>query len=56
MRLSQIYSNQPERFRPIRFNPGFDVILGEIRLPENRDQDTHCLGKTTLAHCWTSVY
>lgn len=49
MRLSQIYCNQPERFGPIRFNPGFNVILGEIRLPENRNRDTHCLGKTTLA-------
>lgn len=50
MRLSQVYSNQPECFGPIRFNPGFNVILGEIRLPENRDRDTHCLGKTVLAH------
>lgn len=50
MRLSQIYSNQPDRFGPIRFNPGFNVVLGEIRVPQNRDRDTHCLGKTTLAH------
>lgn len=49
MRLSQIYSNQPDRLGPIRFNRGFNVILGEIRLPENPDVDTHCLGKTTLA-------
>lgn len=50
MRLSQIYSNRPDIFGPVRFNPGFNVILGEIRLPENPDEDTHCLGKTTLAH------
>ncbi|MBP9750884.1 MAG: DUF2326 domain-containing protein [Candidatus Peribacteraceae bacterium] len=49
MRLSQIYCNQPDRLGPIRFNAGFNVILGEIRLPENPDEDTHCLGKTTLA-------
>lgn len=50
MRLSQIYCNRPDLFGPVRFNPGFNVILGEIRLPEDRDEDTHCLGKTTLAH------
>jgi uncharacterized protein YydD (DUF2326 family) len=49
MRLSQIYCNLPEAFGPIRFNPGVNVVLGEIRLPENRDKDTHNLGKTTLA-------
>jgi uncharacterized protein YydD (DUF2326 family) len=50
MRLSQLYCNRPDRLGPIRFNPGFNVVLGEIRVPENRDKDTHCLGKTTLAH------
>lgn len=49
MRLSQIYCSQPNLFGPIRFNAGFNVVLGEIRVPENRDKDTHCLGKTTLA-------
>lgn len=28
---------------------GLNVILGEIRLPENKDKDTHNLGKSTLA-------
>lgn len=50
MRLSQIYCNRPDLFGPVRFNPGLNVVLGEIRLPEDRDEDTHCLGKTTLAH------
>lgn len=50
MRLTQIYCNRPDLFGPVRFNPGFNVILGEIRLPEDLDEDTHCLGKTTLAH------
>lgn len=49
MRLSQIYCNYPVRFGPIRFKPGVNVVLGEIRLPGNRDKDTHNLGKTTLA-------
>jgi uncharacterized protein YydD (DUF2326 family) len=50
MRLSQIYCNKPDLFGPIRFQPGLNVVLAEIRLPENLDEDTHCLGKTTLAH------
>ena len=28
--------------------PGLNVVLAEIRLPENRKKDTHNLGKTTL--------
>jgi len=49
MRLSRLYCNRPDRLGPIRFNSGFNVVLGEIRLPEDPDRDTHCLGKTTLA-------
>ncbi len=49
MRLSCIYSNRPAVFGPIRFRPGLNVVLGEIRLPENRERSTHNLGKTTLA-------
>ena len=48
MKLSRLYSNQPAIFAPIRFPPGLGVVLAEIRLPENRDRDTHNLGKTTL--------
>lgn len=48
MKLSKLYSNMPEEFAPIDFQPGLNVILAEIRLPENRDKDTHNLGKTTL--------
>ncbi len=50
MRLSQLYSNQEAVFGPIRFGNGFNVVLAQIRVPANRDKDTHCLGKTTLAH------
>ncbi len=35
-------------FEPITFNPGLNVVLGEIRLPQNKDKDSHNLGKTTL--------
>lgn len=48
MRLSKLYSNLPERFQAIEFNPGLNVILGEIREPENRTKSVHNLGKTTL--------
>jgi uncharacterized protein YydD (DUF2326 family) len=48
MRLSRIYSNKPKIFHPIDFRQGLNVILAEIRLPENRKKDTHNLGKTLL--------
>jgi uncharacterized protein YydD (DUF2326 family) len=49
MYLSSLYSNDSERFGPIHFGQGLNVILGEIRLPENKDRDTHNLGKSILA-------
>lgn len=48
MKLSRLYSNKQDLFEPIEFLPGLNVVLAEIRLPENRDKDTHNLGKTTL--------
>jgi uncharacterized protein YydD (DUF2326 family) len=48
MRLSRLYTNRPDRFDPIEFRAGLNVVLAEIRLPENRAKDTHNLGKTTL--------
>lgn len=48
MRFSKIYSNKPAVFSPIVFKAGINVVLAEIRLPENRKRDTHNLGKTTL--------
>src|ERR1017187_10193388 len=48
MKLSKLYSNKPEIFGPIDFATGLNVIMAEIRLPENKDKDTHNLGKTTL--------
>ena len=49
MRLSSLYSNQPDIFGPIHFGPGLNVVLGEIRLPNNSKENVHNLGKTTLA-------
>lgn len=48
MKLSKIYCNKPDLFGPIDFRVGLNVVLAEIKLPENRDKDTHNLGKTTL--------
>lgn len=48
MKLSKLYSNDPARFGPINFESGLNVVLAEIRLPENKAKDTHNLGKTTL--------
>ncbi len=48
MKLSKLYCNKPDLFGPIDFRSGVNVVLAEIRLPENRNKDTHNLGKTTL--------
>jgi len=48
MKISKLYCNKPELFGPIEFLPGLNVVMAEIRLPENRKKDTHNLGKTTL--------
>ncbi len=48
MKLSRLYSNKPDSFVPVEFVQGLNVIMAEIRLPENRARDTHNLGKTTL--------
>ncbi|KFL53457.1 DUF2326 domain-containing protein [Burkholderia pyrrocinia] len=48
MKLSKLYSNKPDLFEPVEFFQGLNVVMAEIRLPENRNKDTHNLGKTTL--------
>lgn len=48
MKLSRLYTNLPNLFEPINFHDGLNVILAEIRLPENKNRDTHNLGKSTL--------
>lgn len=46
MKLSRLYSNQPDLFLPVEFNAGVSAVFAEIRLPENRERDTHNLGKS----------
>jgi uncharacterized protein YydD (DUF2326 family) len=48
MKLSKLYSDKPELFASVDFNSGLNVVIAEIRLPENKKKDTHNLGKTTL--------
>lgn len=48
MKLSKLYSNNQSLFTDIKFNPGFNLILGEIRERNNKKIDTHNLGKTKL--------
>lgn len=48
MRLSRLYSNKPGLFEPVDFVPGLNVVMAEIRMPENLNKDTHNLGKSTL--------
>lgn len=48
MKISRIYSNKNDIFEPIKFHDGLNVIIGEIRKPENLETDTHNLGKSKL--------
>jgi uncharacterized protein YydD (DUF2326 family) len=50
MRLRRLYSNLDHYFSPILFNDGLNVVLAEIRVPENKSKSSHNLGKSTLAH------
>lgn len=49
MRLRRLYSNLDHYFTPIQFNEGLNVVLAEVRLPENKTKSSHNLGKSTLA-------
>lgn len=49
MKLRRLYSNLEHYFTPIRFNDGLNIVLAEIRLPENKSKSSHNLGKSTLA-------
>jgi uncharacterized protein YydD (DUF2326 family) len=56
MKLSRLYSNKSDLFKPVEFVPGLNVVMAEIRLPENRARDTHNLGKTTLGRLLDFVF
>ncbi|BBO30765.1 DUF2326 domain-containing protein [Lacipirellula parvula] len=48
MQLSKLYSDRPQDYQPVTFVAGLNVVIAEIRLPENKARDTHNLGKSTL--------
>ena len=48
MKLSSLYTNNPDFFSPVDFRTGLNVVIAEIRLPQNKNRDTHNLGKTTF--------
>lgn len=48
MKISKVYSNRSALFEPIELTDSLNVVIGEIRLPENKEKDTHNLGKSTL--------
>src|SRR4051812_42110075 len=48
MKPTKLYTDQPDLFAAVEFTPELNVVLAEIRLPENQNRDTHNLGKTTL--------
>ena len=52
MKLSQIYSNKPRVFLPIRFNGVTDdelsVVFARVKKPKDSEKDSHNLGKTLL--------
>jgi uncharacterized protein YydD (DUF2326 family) len=54
MKLSRLYSNQPELFGPIVFNgvmnSSISVVFARITKPKDPTKDSHNLGKTTLIH------
>lgn len=48
MKPSKLYTDRPDLFAAVEFAPELNVVMAQIRLPENQDRDTHNLGKTTL--------
>lgn len=50
MKLSKIYSNKKDIFEDIKFNQGFNVIIGEVKKPDDMNKDSHNLGKTLLIY------
>lgn len=48
MKLVRLYANEKEIFPEIPFGPGLNVILAEVRVPEDGTKSDHNLGKTLL--------
>lgn len=48
MKISKIYSNFPEKFTPVLFCSGLNVVMGKIGNTAQEGKDSHNLGKSTL--------
>ena len=48
MKLSKIYTNLPQYFKPIKFNDGLNIIFGKVKKIEDDKRDSHNLGKSLL--------
>jgi len=48
VKINRIYTNKDEVFRPIKFNPGFNVVFAQVKNPLSRTASSHNLGKTFL--------
>lgn len=48
MKLSHLYSNQPEIFTPIRFREGLNAVVARIDNPKDESKLGHNLGKSLL--------
>lgn len=48
MKLSHLYSNQPEIFTPIRFREGLNAVVARIDNPTDEKKLGHNLGKSLL--------
>jgi len=47
MKLVRLYCNK-DSFHNIQFNDGMNIILGKVKCPEDKNRDSHNLGKSTL--------
>jgi uncharacterized protein YydD (DUF2326 family) len=48
MKFSKIYTNRDDIFRPIVFNSGLNVIMGQVLARDDDKKDAHNLGKSLL--------
>ena len=48
MKLSKLYANRSDVFQAVKFTDGISVVMAEIRHPEDKELDSHSLGKTKL--------
>ncbi|PSK13723.1 DUF2326 domain-containing protein, partial [Brevibacillus sp. NRRL NRS-603] len=49
MKLNKLYCSEKDAFEDIYFNEKLNIVLAEIRRPENKRKSSHCLGKSMLA-------